>query len=414
MKIPLILILYSLIVGLYGSVIKLTSFFNEKAKLWVQGRKCQNICHLEKSIWIHCSSLGEFEQGRYLIEMIHTQMPQFPIVLTFFSPSGFEIRKKYEHANFVYYLPLDTKEHAKNFISKINPILSIFVKYDLWWNYLSILQRNNIPTILISAILIPNKYFIKFQPYNTIYNNLEAIFYQTQNSYQLALKSGVRNPIISGDTRVDRANQLSKFAEDVPEIVLWRKQFENQKVIIGGSVWHKEVTFLSNYSKDNPDVCLIIAPHDISDRFLKFIETSFSHTSVDFWTKDSSNLTSKIIVIDVIGLLSRIYKYGNFAVIGGGFRSGIHNTLEPIAQRLPVIFGPNYKKFQEAIYLVKNGGGVTFIDQISFDNALNIWLNNDIELANASQNAFRYIVDNQGSSEQIFNYIRSNIIENIN
>ena len=367
--------LYNLIILFYTNFIKLAAYFgNEKARLWCDGRKdifqkieanlLENKEKNYKTIWFHVASLGEFEQGRPIIESLKNdyaalQRSNFILqfILTFFSPSGFDMRKNYPFADHVFYLPIDTQHNAQRFLDLIKPDLTVFVKYEFWFHYLTELQKRGIPTLLVSAIF-REKQFSKFNPYSPllirILKNFTKIFLQDTPSVYLLKKHAINNIILSGDTRVDRVAAIAEEAKPLPIIAEFARK---APVFVGGSTWEadeKQILPLFNNPKFK-DWRFIFAPHDISLNNVNRLEKLLPEPSVRY-----SELTAndtRILIIDNIGMLSALYHYGKIAYIGGGFGSGIHNTLEPIAHGLPVLFGPKYEKFTEAIKLVETGGG---------------------------------------------------------
>lgn len=406
--------LYSFGIHLFHFFIQISSLFNSKAKAWVLGRK--NLFQKLKAdiplpidIWMHCASLGEFEQGRPLLETLRKQYPNKQILLTFFSPSGYEIRKNYKQVDFVYYLPIDTSYRARYFLDIVQPQMAIFVKYEFWQNYLFELQKRNISTLLISAIFHSKQPF--FQWYAPLFRPaldcFTQIFVQNKSSAKLLDEIGVQHYQIAGDTRVDRVLEIAKSAKAFPII----EQFKaNQKTLIAGSTWPPDEAILAAYINENTDDNwkYIFAPHDISESHILELSKRFDiailrYTEVDEHT-DLASL--KILIVDTIGMLSQIYQYGEVAYIGGGFGAGIHNTLEPIAFDLPVIFGPKYQKFEEAIRLVELGGGFVAESKADFETIFEILKDAESHLK-TSQAVSSYIQANQGATDKILDYIQS-------
>lgn len=418
------ILIYNIGIQLYTWAIHIAAFFNPKAKSWVNGRKnifnrlAQDVSNYQltntaKTIWIHVASLGEFEQGRPVIEALKRQdNPPF-IILTFFSPSGYEVRKDYPLVDAVYYLPVDTAENAHKFISLIKPHLVIFVKYEFWYHYLHELKKRNIPTILISAIFTPkqlslsNLYSILLKK---MLHSFTHIFVQNALSVSLLSDIGFHNVTLAGDTRVDRVMAL---VQDAPEFPFIKKFVANSPVLVGGSTWHEdEKIILSLFN--NPhfnQYKFIIAPHDISIKNVERLCSQLPPSYIKYseWLKNSENteggdIETRILVIDNVGMLSALYRYGKIAYIGGGFGSGIHNTLEPIAWGLPVIFGPKYQKFEEAVRLIEIGGGFCVHNPEECQHIM-LDLNSQQNLAFASQAALSYIHNNQGATSIIIKSI---------
>ncbi len=351
--------LYNISIQLYVIAIRFAALFNAKAKLWVNGRKniFQKIEEVTKGeqniVWFHCASLGEFEQGKPIIEGYKQKYPSHKILLTFFSPSGFEIRKNYEGVDWVFYLPADTKSNAKKFISIVKPIKVIFIKYEFWFNYMAELKKQNISFYSVSAIFRAEQAFFKYKWWAEQLKNVTHFFVQDKTSAALLKSIGLTNHTISGDSRFDSVLSTTQNPKSFPLI----KQFcKTKPTIICGSTWLKDETLLSQFIKENPQYNYIIAPHE-----MHHISHLQKQTGAQlFSTLNTENINSNnVLIIDSIGILSSIYQYANIAYIGGGFGSGIHNILEAITFGLPVIFGPNYKKFNEAKDLIAVGGSIS-------------------------------------------------------
>jgi 3-deoxy-D-manno-octulosonic-acid transferase len=371
---PVSKFLYTIFLFFYQSGISLYSFFSDKAKKWVVGRRdwkkkfAGRLRPKEQRIWIHCSSLGEFEQGRPLIESLKEKYGQYKIVLTFFSPSGYEIRKDYDLADYVFYLPLDGRKNAQDFVAIINPVLVVFVKYEFWFFYLRRLRQLHIPVVLISAVFRESQPFFKW--YGIFFRKMIAcfnfIFVQDERSLHLLSEIAYEKTVmIAGDTRYDRVSEFAKKATPVPGI---DKFGSGRRLLVAGSTWPEDEKLLSECLTVLPENWkMILAPHEIEESHLRHIEKQFPG-SIRFsalqeeLNRDPSNLAceaipvSTVLIIDNIGMLSSLYAYGEIAFIGGGFRkAGIHNLLEPAVFGLPLIFGPEYRKFVEACELVSMG-----------------------------------------------------------
>ncbi len=454
--------LYNTALSFYKTIIQIAAFFgNEKAKLWVNGRK--NIFnHIEQVIqkhplsnhrvlWMHVASLGEFEQGRPIIEGLKKGQKakskrqgargkeqeakgnnqsaiinnQYTIILTFFSPSGYEIRKNYAFADHVFYLPLDSAAHAQQFLDLVKPDLAIFVKYEFWYHYLTELHRRHIPTLLVSAIF-RDKQFASFNPYTPILirvlKTFRHIFVQDTPSVYLLKKHGLTAVTQAGDTRIDRVLSIAQEAQPFPLIA----QFVGDApVFIGGSTWQPDealiITLLADVRFKNWR--FIFAPHDISPKNIDRLEKSLPEPCLRYsalgrgsWvvghesqpTSHDSRLSThdpRLLIIDNVGMLSALYRYGRIAYIGGGFGSGIHNTLEPIAFGLPVIFGTKYKKFAEAVHLVETGGGFTVRDAETLKTVINNLLSEKNYTAAAAA-AKNYIENNKGATNKIIDFLK--------
>lgn len=399
------LLLYTLGIKLYSLIIWLLSPFNQKAKLFFQGRKhiFEKISAVidpnEKHIWFHFASLGEFEQGRPVLEKLKSIYPNKKIVITFFSPSGYEIRKNYALAEAVFYLPVDSPSNARKFIACINPEMVIFTKYEFWHYYFNALYQKNIPLYLISGIFRENQIF--FKSYGGFYKNLlkkvTYFFVQNQESVDLLKSIQITNVQLSGDTRFDRVYENAQQPKKIEQV---ENFIQNKKVFIAGSTWPEDEKLLVHLAEQYPDWKIIIAPHEIGKAHIQEIESLFPKAlKLSTFTKDNS---SQILIIDNIGMLSSLYQYAQIAYIGGGFGAGIHNTLEAVAFGLPVIFGPKYQKFQEAKDLITIGIAQSVNNETELLNSFNYF--NEHPEINAQ--AKSYIEKKKGSTDMILNYIR--------
>lgn len=419
--------LYNISLLIYQTVIKIAAFFgNEKAKLWVNGRtdifntiknsisqnsksKIQN--PEIKTIWMHVASLGEFEQGRPIIEQLKKTTPQYKIVLTFFSPSGYEVRKNYLHADHIFYLPLDSTQNARQFLDLVKPDLAIFIKYEFWHHYLTELNRRQVPTLLVSAIF-REKQFSILNPYTPILirvlKTFRHIFVQDTPSVFLLKKQGLAQVTCAGDTRIDRVLAIAQEAKQLPII---ENFVGDSPVFIGGSSWQPDEEIIVNLFSNEQfkDWRFIFAPHDISskniDRLEKLLpEKAIRYSEIAHLPSSNNNLTSRILIIDNVGMLSSIYRYGKVAYIGGGFGTGIHNTLEPIAFGLPVVFGLKYNKFAEAVSLVETGGGFSIADSTTFQKVMsNLLIEKNYNKASSA--AKDYVETNKGATVMIVEFI---------
>lgn len=401
--------LYSIGIYLYGAFIAIAAIFNKKAGKLFFGQQEALSTLKEKVqpgvqyIWIHAASLGEFEQGRPLIEKIKEKQPDASILLTFYSPSGYEVKKNYPLADIVTYLPLDTPSTAKKFIKIVNPSKAIFIKYEFWPNYLLALKQAKVPTFIISAIFRPDQLFFKSYGkwYLSLLKTYKHIFVQDKDSADLLIAKGINQVSITGDTRFDRVAAQSKLAKQFPLI----EQFiDNKPVIIAGSTWPKDESLLEKYRNEHPDTKLIIVPHEVNKAHLQDLFKLLNGDYIRYSEISGGKLdTSNCLVIDVIGILSSIYQYATVAYIGGGFGVGIHNILEAAIYNVPVVFGPNYQKFREARELVELGGGFPINNYDELDKKFNELLNNPKEAGNI---AGAYVRDNTGATEEIFSYLQ--------
>ncbi|MFK7949557.1 MAG: 3-deoxy-D-manno-octulosonic acid transferase [Saprospiraceae bacterium] len=407
--------IYKIGIFLYGFVAKILALFQPKAKKWVEGR--QDLLHRlqqdlqsnnikkQQLIWFHCSSLGEFEQGRPLIESIKKQYPDEKILLTFFSPSGYEVRKNYASADIITYLPLDTKKNAKRFIDLIEPKLVFWVKYEFWYHFLEALQQRQIPTFLVSGIFRANHFF--FSPFGKTHRQclyfFEHLFVQNTISKKHLETINITHSTIAGDTRLDRVLAIAAEKKRF-EIIEQFTKVNTKPIVICGSTWQPDeaiiAQYINAYSDDLP-YRFIIAPHEIKTLKIKVLQEKINRKSIKYSEAKSDNISNiDILIIDNIGMLSALYRYGKIAYIGGAFGSGLHNTLEPIVFGLPVIFGTKYQKFEEAVNLVKEKGGFSIRDYEDF-KAIIQQLSNESFYQQASAKAKQYVIDNQGATPLI-------------
>jgi len=357
------MVLYNIGIWFYSIVIHIAAPFSSKARLWVDGRKGwkgklqKAFIETDRIFWFHCASLGEFEQGRPLIEAIKNKDSDIKILLTFYSPSGYEIRKDYIHADLIMYLPSDRKKNVKAFLKILKPEKVIFIKYEFWFNYISRLQELQIPVYLVSGIFRQGHYFFKSYGRKFLEKlaGFDHLFVQDMQSEKLLRDSGLRNVSISGDTRFDRVFEISQKSEELP---LLKKFKGRNKLIIGGSTWPPEEEIICRYINEHEgNEKWIIAPHEIGEAHISKIEKLLQKNVIRYSEADNNTVhTYKVLIIDNIGILSSAYRYGDIAVIGGGFGKGIHNVLEPASWGLPVLFGPVHLKFREALELIAEGG----------------------------------------------------------
>ena len=406
--------IYDLAIQLYVFAIRLSAISgNQKAKLWIEGRKNwrrkmkETLNKNEKRVWFHCSSLGEFEQGRPVMEKLRSRNPELKIVLTFFSPSGYEIRKNYQGADYVFYMPADTRSNAKDFISLINPEKVFFTKYEYWFHYFNQLKKRKIPLYMISAIFRPNDRFFKWYGgfFRSMLKCVTYFFVQDSRSAQLLKETGFTNTTVAGDTRFDRVVELAKEAKEIP---LARRFSEGQKVLVAGSTWSEDEKILSDALRSiKTKIKLIIAPHEISDSRIDEIKNIFSGFRIQqFSMAEASGLSSyDILIIDNIGMLSSLYKYGSVGYVGGGFGKGIHNTLEAAVYGIPVFFGPNYSKFIEAKELLKCDGAFSIAASEELSSQLDKVLQDSNENRRLGKAAADYVLSNSGATNKIMEMV---------
>jgi len=409
------LFLYDLGIQLYRFLILLAALKNKKAAAWIKGRTdilnhiASQVKSSQNRIWFHFASLGEFEQGRPVLEEIKSRYPEMSIVITFFSPSGFEVRKDYKLADYVFYLPLDTPKNARVFVRLIKPSIAVFTKYEYWYHYFESLHANNIPLFIVSGL------FRKDQPFFRWYGGLHRkmlsrvthFFVQNQLSYSLLGNLGFKNASVTGDTRFDR---VLKNASQVSRIPAVQKFCGDSKVFIAGSTWPEDEKILAPLARNFPAWKFIIAPHEVDPTHIRAIEQLFIN-SVKLSSVKQSTVEPQVLIIDNIGMLSSLYQYGNVAYVGGGFGVGIHNTQEAAAYGLPVIFGPNYHNFQEAIDLVEAGPSYSIKDFDELSRRMDYLENEEIrsELGAAAK---QYVLKKAGASTIIVNYLEENNLIN--
>lgn len=392
-------LIYNISIWLYVVTIRIASLYNLKAKKWVKGREnifseLEAVVKNQKNIvWFHCASLGEFEQGKPIIEAYKLNHPTHQILLTFFSASGFEIKKNTALANWVFYLPADTTSNAKKFINLVNPIKVVFIKYEFWFNYMYQLKKQNIPFYSVSTIFREGQVFFKYQWFAKQLKNVTHFFVQDEKSAELLNSIGFSNFTISGDTRFDSVVANTKNPTKIALVELFSK---NKKTIICGSTWAKDEMILIQYIKNHPENNYVIAPHEL-DNISNLQKQS---NGLLYSNANEKNIfTTNVLIIDSIGLLATIYQYGNLAYIGGGFGSGIHNILEAASFGLAVIFGPNYQKFNEAISLINKKGAISISNYEELSSAIAIFNAFDRSIA------LNYIKENSGATNKILGLI---------
>ena len=402
------LIIYNIGIKIYYCVAIIASLFNFKAKAWVNGRRLQKVTSIEKSIWFHFASLGEFEQGRPVLEAIKKQYPNYPVVVTFFSPSGYEIRKNTPLADAVYYLPLDTKANALEFISTINPVAAIFTKYEYWYHYFHQLHKQDVPLYVVSAIFRPEQIFFKW--YGTLHREMltkvTQLFVQDDNSISLLKSIGITDAMVSGDTRFDRVYDNTLQPKALPEI----KDFKDDApVFIAGSTWPADEELLVNLINHYPEWKFIIAPHEVEEERIKKLVTTLPADKTarfsDVAAPNRALNSYQVLIIDNIGMLSALYQYGEMAYIGGGFGAGIHNTLEAAAYGLPVIFGPKYAKFKEASDLVAAQAGFSIEDEAQLLAIVKRLITDEVYRKIAGRIAANFVARGKGATDVIMKNI---------
>lgn len=406
------MILYSLSIQFLQLIYSLAALFNAKARLFVDGRKkiferLQVTLSENKNpiIWVHCASLGEFEQGRPIMEAFKRKYPTHKILLTFFSPSGYEVRKNYSGADYIFYLPWDTSYNAKQFIQISKPVLAIFIKYEFWYHYSAELKRNSIPLISASCIFRPSQIF--FQWYGSLsrktLKNVNYFFTQSIESIDLLKQIGITNAIVAGDTRFDRVYAITQNTEPIDTAQRFKG---NEKLFVVGSLWPEDLEVLAPFINEHKNTLkFILAPHEITEDFLNEIEASIDAKTIRF-SKVNQNLNSySVLLIDNVGMLARLYNYGEFAFIGGAYGKGLHNILEAACYGIPIFFGNlNYEKFQEARELIMRGGAFAVADYSELKTQYEIMINHPETFLLACEVTKSYVKENLGATEKIVKY----------
>lgn len=408
--------LYNFGIYLYAFVVWIISPFHKKAKKMILGQR-QTYAKLKEKIdpsahyiWFHAASLGEFEQGRPIIEQVKERHPEYKILLTFFSPSGYEVRKDYPLADIVCYLPFDKKRKVKKFIKLANPKMAIFIKYEFWYNYINQLHKNNISTYIVSAVFRPSQVFFRWygKPFRKMLRMYKCICVQDKDSSNLLEKIHVTNVKICGDSRFDRVVDIQKQAKDLDLVDRFAQKAisEGEKILIAGSSWPKDEDVFIPYFNQTVDLKMIIAPHEIDEAHLKYIETNLQRPYIRYSQAAWEDMAKyDCLIIDSFGLLSSIYRYGQIAYVGGGFGVGIHNILEAAVYSIPVIFGPNFKKFREAQQLIENGGAYSIADYQSFRGLMDEFLQYDETLTATGKHAGQYVRSNTGVVDHVISVL---------
>jgi len=409
-------LLYNISIFLYSILINLSAPFNIKARQISKGRAqvfagiAAKINHDRPIIWIHCASLGEFEQGRPVIEAIRKTHPEYRIFLTFFSPSGYEIRKNYDLADYIFYLPADTKKNAVKLISLVRPELVFFVKYEFWFHYLNELKKKNIPVYLFSSIFRENQLFFKNSPWGKWYREMlgcvSHFFVQDEKSVELLNQIGIQQVSRAGDTRFDRVAEIALHGKNIPIVEKFKG---DSQLVVAGSTWKPDEELLIQYINSHPETKFIIAPHETKrsnvERLINLLKTSvICYTEVT----EESDMNKQVLIVDTIGLLSSIYKYADIAYIGGGFGVGIHNTLEAAIFGIPIIFGPNYLKFQEATSMVNLGIAFPVADYELFQTTMTNLLTNTQKRNSISNECITFTKQNIGATQKIIDKVFNN------
>ena len=406
--------MYNLIIYLYQLGVIVASLFNEKVrKMWHGEREAIRILRAQvdpaaQYVWFHAASLGEFEQGRPLMEQLRREHPEYKILLTFFSPSGYEVRKNYEGADIICYLPLDTITNARRFLRTVRPVMAFFIKYEFWYNYLHILKHRNIPVYSVSSIFRPGQVFFRWygKQYSRVLKCFTHFYVQNETSRELLSALGITDVTVVGDTRFDRVLQIKAAAKQLPIVEAFCLG-PTSKVFIAGSSWQPDEEIFIPFFNEHKDWKLIIAPHVIAEEHLQQIEKLLAgrkvvrYTSVEHQDNPEHLDNTEILIIDCFGLLSSIYHYANVTYVGGGFGVGIHNTLEAAVWDVPVIFGPNNQRFQEAQGLKACGGGLEISNADDFRSIMQRFLGDPQTIIAAGQQAGAFVKQMTGATQKI-------------
>ncbi len=413
--------IYNIVIYFVLWGIAIASLFNEKVrKMWRGEREAfkilkQKVDPNAKYIWFHAASLGEFEQGRPLMERIRKDYPQYKILLTFYSPSGYEVRKNYEGADIICYMPVDTRLNAIRFLRLVRPVMAFFIKYEFWSNFLHILKHRNIPTYSVSSIFREDQVFFKWygRSYAGVLKCFTRFFVQNEESKQLLKGIGITAVDVVGDTRFDRVLQIKEAAKHLPICAAFRTGVASSqsadvphhdfKVFVAGSSWPPDENVFIPFFNEHKDWRLLIAPHVIAEEHLKLILSLIKGKKVVRYTQTTPEEAAEadVLIIDCFGLLSSMYNYGDVAYIGGGFGVGIHNTLEAAVWNMPVIFGPNNKKFQEAQGLLKSGGGFEINTYEDFSGLMSSLMNDETFLKQAGDKAGTFVAHLAGATDKV-------------
>lgn len=413
--------IYNIVIYFILWGIAIASLFNEKVrKMWRGEREAfkilkQKVDPNAKYIWFHAASLGEFEQGRPLMERIRKEYPQYKILLTFYSPSGYEVRKNYEGADIICYMPVDTRLNAIRFLRLVRPVMAFFIKYEFWSNFLHILKHRNIPTYSVSSIFREDQVFFKWygRNYAGVLKCFTRFFVQNEESKRLLEGIGITAVDVVGDTRFDRVLQIKEAAKQLPICEAFRTGVASSqsadvphhdfKVFVAGSSWPPDENIFIPFFNEHKDWRLLIAPHVIAEEHLKLILSLIKGKKVVRYTQTTPEeaADADVLIIDCFGLLSSMYNYGDVAYIGGGFGVGIHNTLEAAVWNMPVIFGPNNKKFQEAQGLLKSGGGFEINTYEDFSGLMSSLMNDETFLKQAGDKAGAFVAHLAGATDKV-------------
>ena len=402
--------LYNIAMGCYRLGVAAAAPWNKKAQLWRDGRK--NLFERLRAavdssspiVWVHVASLGEFEQGRPIIEKIKAEHPEYKILLTFFSPSGYEIRKNYQGADYIFYLPLDTPSNAREFLDIVKPQMAVFVKYEYWLNLLAELKKRQIPTYIVSAIFRRDSIFFRStgKMWREALKSFDMLFVQDENSKKLLAELGHQNVVVAGDTRFDRVAQIAAAAKKIEVI----EQFKgDSRLFVAGSSWGPDEDLIVRLANENPTIKFVVAPHEMEEARMAKIEQNATGGAVRYTKIDGDIADKQILILDTMGMLSSVYGYADFSYIGGGFGVGIHNTLEAATFGLPIAFGPNYHKFKEARDMIALGGATSITNYEELEKWFSPLRDDANHLTAVSKISKDYTAQNQGATDLFFNHV---------
>ena len=410
--------MYNIIMYIIQLGVAIGSIFNDKLRKMWQGER-DAVQTLRKKvdpdadyIWFHAASLGEFEQGRPLMEQIKKSYPQYKILLTFFSPSGYEVRKNYEGADIITYLPIDTVGNARQFLRTVRPVMAFFIKYEFWYNYLHILQYRGIPAYSVSSIFRPDQVFFKWygRGYGRVLKCFTRFFVQNEESKKLLESIGIHDTMVVGDTRFDRVLQIKEASKLLPIVERFVKGTpeDPKKVFVAGSSWQPDEEIFLKYFNNHRDWKLIVAPHVIGEDHLKFIFSLIKDKKVVRYTQatEGNVADADVLIIDCFGLLSSVYHYGDVAYVGGGFGVGIHNVLEAAVWGMPVLFGPNNKHFAEAQGLLQSGGGIEIEDYETFSLIMSQLSDDSAYYGTCGQEAGAFVQSLAGATKKVLSSVK--------
>lgn len=399
--------MYNLIIYIYLLGVAIASRWDGKIrKMWRGERDAFNVLRSKvdpsaRYMWFHAASLGEFEQGRPIMERLRKSHPEFKILLTFFSPSGYEVRKNYEGADIICYLPLDTPLNARRFLKLVPIECAFFIKYEFWWNYLSLMKKRGIPVYSVSSIFRPEQVFFRWygRKYRLVLNCIARYFVQNERSRQLLAKLGITDVDITGDTRFDRVIEIKRQAKQLPIVDAFAKGF---KVFVAGSSWPPDEDIFIRYFNEHKEWRIVIAPHVIGEDHLQQILRKLKRKAVRYTqTTPEEAANADCLIVDCFGLLSSIYQFADVSYVGGGFGVGIHNVLEAAVWNVPVLFGPNNKRFQEAQELLASKGGIEITDYDSFEKIMNRFDTDAALLKSSADAAGAYVLSRSGASDKV-------------